>query len=90
ACAANLVAIEINANPQRLDMKWEWIDYALKNNVFLSINPDAHTIDEFHNIKYGVLVAQKGGLTKENNLSSLDLAGFEKFIKQRKKLRGIS
>ena len=28
----------------------------------LSINPDAHTTDEFHNIKYGVLVAQKGGL----------------------------
>jgi DNA polymerase (family 10) len=90
ACAANLVAIEINANPQRLDMKWEWIDYALKNNLFLSINPDAHTIDEFQNIKYGVLVAQKGGLTKENNLSSLDLTGFEKFLTQRKKLKGIS
>jgi DNA polymerase (family 10) len=89
ACAANLVAIEINANPQRLDMKWEWIDYALKNNLFLSINPDAHTLDEFHNIKYGVLVAQKGGLIKENNLSSLDLAGFEKFLSQRKKLKGI-
>ncbi len=89
ACAANLVAIEINANPQRLDMKWEWIAYALENNLFLSINPDAHTIDEFHNIKYGVLVAQKGGLTKENNLSSLSLAGFEKFLNQRKKLKGI-
>ncbi len=90
ACATNLVAIEINANPQRLDMKWEWIDYALKNNLLLSINPDAHTIDEFHNIKYGVLVAQKGGLTKENNLSSLDVGGFEKFLTQRKKLKGIS
>ncbi len=89
ACAANLVVIEINANPQRLDMKWEWIDYALEKNLFLSINPDAHTIDEFHNIKYGVLVAQKAGLTKENNLSSLNLAGFEKFLIQRKKLKSI-
>ena len=89
ACAANLVAIEINANPQRLDMKWEWISYALENNLFLSINPDAHTLDEFHNIKYGVLAAQKGGLTKENNLSSLNLDGFEKFLLQRKKLKGL-
>ncbi len=90
ACAANLVTIEINANPQRLDMKWDWIDYALENNLFLSINPDAHTIDEFHNIKYGVLVAQKGGLTKENNLSSLNLADFETFLTKRKKLKGIT
>jgi DNA polymerase (family 10) len=90
ACAANLVTIEINANPQRLDMKWDWIGYALENNLFLSINPDAHTIDEFHNIKYGVLVAQKGGLTKENNLSSLNLADFETFLTKRKKLKGIT
>ncbi|MBD0333049.1 MAG: PHP domain-containing protein, partial [Chitinophagaceae bacterium] len=90
ACADNLVTIEINANPQRLDMRWEWIDYALEKNLVLSINPDAHSIQEFHNIKYGVLVAQKGGLTKKHNLSSLSRAEFEHFLQQRKKLRGIT
>ena len=54
----------------------------------LSVNPDAHTIEEFHNIKYGVLVAQKGGLTKERNLSSYSLKEFEAFLRERKKLKG--
>jgi DNA polymerase (family 10) len=70
-------------------MKWEWVSYALSKNLFLSINPDAHTIDEFQNIKYGVLVAQKGGLTKEANLSSFSLEQFEEFLQQRRKLKGI-
>ncbi|HZH94794.1 MAG TPA: helix-hairpin-helix domain-containing protein [Flavisolibacter sp.] len=89
ACALHGVVIEINANPQRLDMKWEWVSYALSKNLFLSINPDAHTINEFQNIKYGVLVAQKGGLTKEGNLSSFSLEQFEEFLQQRRKLKGI-
>lgn len=89
ACARNGVVIEINANPQRLDMKWEWVQYALEKNLFLSVNPDAHTIDEFQNIKYGVLVAQKGGLTKENNLSSFSKNELEVFLQKRKELKGI-
>ncbi|MGH2553705.1 MAG: helix-hairpin-helix domain-containing protein, partial [Chitinophagaceae bacterium] len=67
ACAANHVVIEINAHPRRLDMDWIWISYALEKGVLLSINPDAHALDGFDDVKYGVLAAQKGGLTKENN-----------------------
>ncbi|MES2881336.1 MAG: helix-hairpin-helix domain-containing protein [Bacteroidota bacterium] len=89
ACAENNVAIEINANPKRLDMDWRWIEYALKKNVLLSINPDAHTIEEFHNIKYGVLVAQKGGLTADKNISSFSLKQFEFFLNETKKKKGI-
>ena len=80
ACAENNVVIEINANPRRLDMDWRWIEYALSKNVKLSIDPDAHSIDEFQLIKYGVLVAQKGGLTAKENLSSYSLQDFEKFV----------
>ncbi|HMT74968.1 MAG TPA: helix-hairpin-helix domain-containing protein [Chitinophagaceae bacterium] len=76
ACAANNVVIEINAHPRRLDMDWGWIDYALNKNVLLSINPDAHALDGFDDVKWGVLAAQKGGLTKENNLSSFSLQQF--------------
>jgi DNA polymerase (family 10) len=90
ACIEHGVVIEINANPQRLDMKWEWVDYAMEQGLILSINPDAHTIDEFYNIKYGVLAAQKGGLTKENNLSSFSKQEFELFLQKRKKLKSIS
>lgn len=83
ACAANNVVIEINANPRRLDMRWQWISYALSKNVLLSINPDAHSLPEFENTKYGVLVAQKGMVTPKDNLSSFSLKEFERFLEGR-------
>lgn len=90
ACADHHVVIEINASPSRLDMDWRWIDYAMEKGVILSIDPDAHTTGEFHNIKYGVLVAQKGALPKAKNLSSYSLTEFEAFLLRTKKLKGIS
>lgn len=89
ACAQHHVAIEINASPSRLDMDWRWIPYALEQGVMLSIDPDAHTTDEFYNLKYGVLVAQKGGLPASKNLSSLSLQQFEAWLQENKKLKGV-
>lgn len=88
-CAANGVVIEINAHPRRLDLDWRWIDYANEKNVLLSINPDAHSLDGYDDIKYGVLAAQKGGLTKEQNLSSFSLKEFETYLTRIKKQKGI-
>ncbi len=87
ACAEHKVAIEINANPRRLDMDWYWLDYALDKGVLVSIDPDAHDISEFDNCRYGVLAAQKGGVRKEDNLSSFSLKEFEKFLSLSKKPR---
>ena len=83
ACALNNVVIEINAHPRRLDMRWQWIEYALSKNILLSIDPDAHSIPEFENTKYGVIVAQKAMVTCADNLSSLSLKEFEKFLASR-------
>jgi DNA polymerase (family 10) len=80
ACAANKVAIEINANPHRLDLDWQWISYAMEKGVLLSVNPDAHSIAGLYDIRYGVLAAQKGGLTKAFNLSSFSLTEFEQYL----------
>ena len=80
ACAANNVAIEINANPRRLDLDWKYIDYALDKNVLLSINPDAHNLKGLYDVHYGVLSAQKAGLSKNSNLSSYNLTEFKAFI----------
>jgi DNA polymerase (family 10) len=85
ACAANKVVIEINAHPRRLDMRWQWIEYALSKKVLLSIDPDAHSIPEFENTRYGVLVAQKGMVTPKNNLSSFSLKEFENFLSTNRK-----
>lgn len=89
ACAANQVVIELNAHPSRLDIDWRHIDYALEKNVLLSVDPDAHTIDGFNDTRYGVLAAQKAGVTKEQNLSSMGLKEFEAFLQNRKRLKGI-
>lgn len=85
ACAAHNVVIEINAHPRRLDIDWEWIPYALEKNVLLSIDPDAHSTDGFHDIYYGTLAARKGGLTAAHNLSSFSAAELEAFISRKKK-----
>lgn len=73
ACAANKVHIELNAHPYRLDIDWRWINYCIEKNVMVSINPDAHHKDGFHDMYYGVCVARKGMLTKEMCLNALNL-----------------
>jgi DNA polymerase (family 10) len=85
ACAANKVVVELNAHPRRLDIDWNWIDYAIEKNVLISIDPDAHALEGYDDVKYGVLAAQKAGVTKENNLSSLSLVEFESFLNQRRR-----
>jgi DNA polymerase (family 10) len=88
-CAAHHVVIELNAHPRRLDMDWRWIKYAIQQGVLISIDPDAHYIHGFDDIRYGVLSAQKAGLTSNHNLSSFSLKNFEDFILNRKSLKGI-
>ena len=89
ACAANHVAIELNAHPSRLDIDWRHIDYALQKNVLISIDPDAHTIEGFDDIRYGVLAAQKAMVTKEQNLSSFGLKEFESYLAATRKMKGL-
>jgi len=84
ACAANQVAIEINAHPRRLDLDWTWIDHALNKGVLLSINPDAHQLEGFNDIRYGILVAQKTKLNASKNLSSFSRLEVENWLKKRK------
>jgi DNA polymerase (family 10) len=81
ACIANKVVIEINAHPRRLDLDWTWIARAQEKGAMLSINPDAHNVDGYNDIRYGTLAAQKGGLKKENNLSSFSLSDFEAYLR---------
>ncbi len=84
AAAANGVCIEINANPRRLDIDWRWVPYALEKGVTLSVNPDAHRIAGIDDVKYGVLVARKGGLDAARCLNSWSVAQVEEFFGKRK------
>ena len=83
ACSANGVAIEINANPLRLDLDWTWIPYALEQDVMIAVNPDAHSMGGIEDIKWGLLAARKAGLTAEMSLCSLSAYDFEDFCRSR-------
>lgn len=89
ACAANHVVIELNANPNRLDIDWRYIDYALEKNVLISVDPDAHYISGIDDIRYGVMAAQKAWVKKEHNLSSFSLAEMESYLLRIRRLKGI-
>lgn len=82
ACAEHNVVVELNANPNRLDIDWRHIPYALEKNVPISIDPDAHWTGGFDDIRYGVLAAQKAGVQKHQNLSCYSLKEFEDYLKQ--------
>ena len=74
AAAANDTIIELNANPWRLDMDWRWWRRAAEKGVLTSVNPDAHHIDHLAFAAYGIRVARKGWLTKDNVLNTRPLA----------------
>lgn len=82
ACARCGVAIELNANPYRLDIDYTLIPEALKRGIRICINPDAHSKDGIHDIRYGVFAARKGFVSAENCLNTLDADGFAKWLKR--------
>lgn len=84
ACAANNVIIEINSNPWRLDLDWRYVQYALEKGVLLSINPDAHHTNGYADMKYGVLMGRKGGLTKEMTFNTKSVEEVAQYFRERK------
>jgi DNA polymerase (family X) len=83
-CADYDVAVEINANPWRLDLDWRWHKRALKLGCTFSINPDAHSTAEIDLTKWGVAMARKGGVPSERVLNARDLASFRAYLDARK------
>jgi DNA polymerase (family 10) len=64
-------AIEINANPHRLDLDWRLCRDAKAQGVKVSINPDAHDAEGLEDVPFGVNVARKGGLTASDVVNTL-------------------
>ncbi|MFA5668041.1 MAG: DNA polymerase/3'-5' exonuclease PolX [Balneolaceae bacterium] len=68
--AKHNTAIEINANPWRLDLDWSFGNKAKEVHLMTSINPDAHSIEGIEDMKYGVSIARKGKYEKERVLNT--------------------
>ena len=85
AAAANGVAVELNAHPQRLDIDWREMRYAKELGVKISINPDAHNLAGFEDMRYGVGIARKGWLEAGDVLNALTLEEMEDYLIKRKR-----
>jgi DNA polymerase (family 10) len=57
------VIVEINGNPNRLDVDWRHLKRAASKGVMFSIHPDAHSVGEYNAMITGTWVARKGGLS---------------------------
>lgn len=84
ACAEHNVIIEINSNPRRLDLDWQWIPYALSKNVLLSINPDAHNTKGIGDMQYGVDVARKAGAPADKIINTYSKERVTTLFRERK------
>ncbi|MCU0450140.1 MAG: PHP domain-containing protein [Bernardetiaceae bacterium] len=84
ACAQHGVVVEINANPWRLDLDWRWVRRAIELGVRLSINPDAHEREGYADMRYGVLVARKGGAERAHVLNALPQAQIAEFFRAKR------
>jgi DNA polymerase (family 10) len=70
--------IEINAAPKRLDLDWRWWPLAKEKGVKCVINPDAHGVEKLQELWFGVGVARKGWLTREDVVNTLPLGEIER------------
>ena len=69
-CAsATGTVIELNCSAKRMDMDWRWWKRARDKGVICSVNPDAHHVDGFQNLHFGIRVARKGWLRREDILN---------------------
>ena len=78
------VMIEINGNPNRLDLDWRHVKRALALGVRFSINPDAHSIREYGALLTGTWVARKGGLSPKEIFNTQPVEAIEAHFAARK------
>jgi len=80
ACVEHDTWMEINAHPYRLDLDWRQVKTAKEMGVKFVINPDAHSTKEVAYYTYGVNVARKGWLTKDDVMNTRSLAAVRKLL----------
>lgn len=74
--------LELNANPHRLDLATEYLVQAQELNVPISINTDAHSIDQLRFMGLGVKYAQKAWLTQENIVNTWSYDKLMNYLKK--------
>lgn len=81
AAKKNKVVLEIDAFPDRLDLKDEYIRKCVKAGVKLSIDSDAHSVDHFSVLEYGIAQARRGWAEKKDIINAWPLSKMLSFLK---------
>ena len=84
AAAKAGAAIEINADPHRLDLSWQHWPRARAAGVRTAINPDAHSVGGMRTVRYGVVMARKAALTPADVINCWDVGDVEEYFEERK------
>lgn len=84
ACAENGCAVELNANPHRLDLNEHHLAMAKERGILVSIAPDAHSVAELDNLDYGITIARRAGLTPEDVLNARPLEELRAWLDARR------
>jgi DNA polymerase (family 10) len=74
-------ALELNAQPQRMDLADVWCREAKAQGVPLSLNSDAHRGSDFAHLRFGLGQARRGWLEKRDVINTLKLAELRRFLK---------
>jgi DNA polymerase (family X) len=85
AAAQTGTIIELNANPRRLDMDWRFWKLAKESGVRCAINPDAHSVRGLQDLWFGVQIARKGWLTREDVVNCSPLAHARTLLNQKRR-----
>ncbi len=76
--------IELNAAPKRLDMDWRWWPLAKQKGVKCVINPDAHRTERLQDLWFGIGIARKGWLAKNDVMNCLPLEKIEVVLRAKR------
>lgn len=74
--------LELNANPQRLDLTDTYCQMAKAAGVLVAVNTDAHSVDDFGQIRYGIGQARRGWLEKKDVLNARPLKELTRLLKR--------
>jgi len=81
ALAGSRGAIELNSDPHRLDLPAEWIPAARERNIPFVVSVDAHSTRGLGVLRYGVLMARRGGLLRSEVLNTEPAARFAALVR---------
>ncbi|NWF67755.1 MAG: DNA polymerase/3'-5' exonuclease PolX [Chloroflexi bacterium] len=77
------IALEINANPRRLDLEAPYARRAFELGIPLAINTDAHAPDQFDLLPFGILTARRGWVTAAAVINTWPLERFLAWVQSR-------